>query len=294
MKGFPHWTVNQTIFLQPCPVVHELFTILYSSSKKLKPSRHCNVCGFLTLFSMRNTMFQHPECSACIWITEGPSMRHLLTFRMFFQGTHFWAFCRLASSCPALTLAREGGQLWVRHRIYNYKQRTAMSYTNDIMKHQKHSETLSSQLQCSGSKVWTYLTPLAIYQLLTNLQHCSPCKRSLNATPREHISCQLATMLPGSSEKMWKAMPWNESNSIQVAMLRCTVQHSKIRAFRARVVFQKPPNSKLDLARIRNSPTDFTGLENCAKLRIPSGTCCSCVRPTGSDDAAQQFENRWQ
>lgn len=188
-------------------------------------------------------MFQHLECSACIWITEGPSMRHLLTFRMFFQGTHFWAFCRLASSCPALTLAREGGQLWVPHRIYNYKQRTAMSYTNDIMKHQKHSETLSSQLQCSGSKVWTYFRPLAIYQLLTNLQHCSPCKRSLNATPREHISCQLATMLPGSSEKMWKAMPWNESNSIQVAMLRCTVQNSKIRIFRARVVFHKPPNS---------------------------------------------------
>ncbi len=158
MKAFQHWTLSQAFSCNPA-LLHMssllFFTVVVRNwnpadietfvvSLRWLCGTLCGFCG-TPCFNIPNVLHAFEF--------KGPSMRHLLTFGMF-QGTHFWAFCRLASSCPALTLAgkrrRAAVRLtWVRHRTYNYKQCMAMSFTTGIKKHQKHSETLSSQLQCS-------------------------------------------------------------------------------------------------------------------------------------------------
>lgn len=110
-ESLPTLDAEPSIFLQPCPVAHELFTILYSSSKKLKPCRHRNVCGFPalvmrnTVWFLRNTMFQHPKCSACIRI-QGSQHAALADFRNVPRHT----FLSILSSCKFMSCIDSGWQ----------------------------------------------------------------------------------------------------------------------------------------------------------------------------------------
>lgn len=166
MKGFQHWTVKQPFSCNRA--------LLYMSSLLFFTAvvRNWNPEDIETfVVSLRHFHAEHHVSTSrmfCMHLNhKSPQHAALADFPNVLPRN---TFLSILSSCKFMSCIDSGKRrravvrlTWVGHRIYNYEQCTAMSYTNDIMKHQKYSETLSSQLQCSGSKVWKYFTPLAIY-----------------------------------------------------------------------------------------------------------------------------------